>query len=123
MTTFRTFWEGFKSSVDSNDKITPTDKFKYLQSLAEGQAARVIQGLSLTKANYKHALELLEQRCGQKQIIISAHVDNTCQGEKSYQLRYLFDQIRAKIRGLESLGVEVDSYGSLLIPVNVKTAK
>ena len=119
---FRTFWEGFKSSIDSNEKITPMDKFKYLQSLLEGQAARVIQGLSLTETNYKYALELLEQCFGQKQIIISAHMDNllklnACQGEKSYQLRYLFDQIRVQIRGLESLGVEVDSYGSLLIPV------
>ena len=86
------------------------------------EAARVIQGLSLTEANYKHALELLEQRFGQKLIIISAHMDNlvklnACQGDKSYQLRYLFDQIRVQIRGLGSLGVEVDSYGSLLIPV------
>ena len=102
VTTFITFWEGFKSSIDSNEKITPTDKFKYLQSLLEGQAARVIQGLSLTEANYKHALELLEQHFGQKQIIISAHMDNllklnACQGDKSYQLRYLFDQIRVQI--------------------------
>ena len=117
MTTFRTFWEGFKSSIDSNDKITPTGKFKYLQSLVEGKVACVIQGLSLTEANYKHALELLEQHFGQKQIIISAHMDNllrlnACQGDKSYQVRYLFDQIRVQIRGLESLGVEVGSYGS-----------
>ena len=67
ITKFRTFWDRFDSSVNENPNISPVDKFNYLQGLylqglLEGPAARVIQGLPLTEANYNVALKLLEER-------------------------------------------------------------
>ena len=81
-----------------------------------------MQGLPLTDANYAHARKLLEDRYGKTQVIISAHVDNLiklnpCANDKPNKLRYMFDQIRVQIRGLESLGVKTESYGQLLIPI------
>ena len=37
--------------------------------------------------------------------------------EKVSQLRLIFDQINAHVRGLETLGVTAEKYGSLLIPI------
>jgi hypothetical protein len=52
------------------------DKFNYLNSLLEGEAARAIQGLPLTNANYNVAVEILRERFGKPQTIIAAHMDD-----------------------------------------------
>ena len=43
---------------------TRVDKLNYLSSLLEEIAARIIQGLKLTKSNYDVAIELLQKRFG-----------------------------------------------------------
>ena len=123
VTTFQSFWEQFNSTIHENPSIPRTDKFKHLKALLEGPAARVIQGLTLTAANYDQARkDLLEDRYGKTQVIISAHMDNLlklnpCTNDKPQRLRYLYDQMQVQIRGLESLGVTTESYGQLLIPI------
>ena len=121
VTTFQSFWEQFNSTIHENASIPETDKFKHLKSLLDGPAARVVQGLTLTSANYKHARELLKDRYGRTQVIISALMDNVlklnpCTSEKPHQLRYLYGQIRVQIRGLEALGVMSQSIPTGYIP-------
>ena len=48
----------------------------YLKSLAEGLAAAAIKGLPLTSENYNSARKILEERYGNKLLIISSHMDN-----------------------------------------------
>ena len=122
VTRFRSFWDSFKSAVDNNEDLSPIDKFNYLQALVEGPAAKCIQGLSLSEANYTAALEILEERFGKPQQIISAHMDDMlkiipCNSDKVSHLRSVYDKIHINIRGLESLGVTPEQYGSFLIPV------
>ena len=69
------FFDVFKSLIHSNSGLTDTDKFTYLRSSVYGAAAAVISGLSLTEANYAAAVKCLEQRYGDPQRIISAHMD------------------------------------------------
>jgi hypothetical protein len=69
------FWDSFKSAVHENTTLSLVEKFNYLISLLEGTASRTIQGLTLTEANYHSAIELLKERFGQPQQIISAHMD------------------------------------------------
>ena len=40
-----------------------------------------------------------------------------CTGEKLSSLRYVYDKISVHVRGLASLGVSSEQYGSLLIPI------
>ena len=119
---FRTFWDRFDSSVKKNPNISPIDKFNYLQGLLEGPAARVIQGLPLTEANYNVALNLLQGHFGNTQHIISMHMDEllqlpTCSGNKPAELRLICDKVGVNVRGLESLEVTSDKYGSFLVPI------
>ena len=44
-----------------------------------------------------------------------------CTSDKASQLRFVYDKISIKVRGLESLGVSFSQYGSLLIPVIMST--
>lgn len=122
VTKWNTFWDSFQSAVHRNEGISNIDKFNYLNSVLEGAAARAIQGLTLTEANYDAAIKLLQERFGRPQQIISAHMDqllkvSPCSNDRPAGLRYVYDQICVHSRGLASLGVTSDQYGSLLIPV------
>lgn len=122
VTSWNTFWDSFDSAIHSNQSISKIDKFNYLKSLLDGQAARVIQGLNLTTTNYDSAITLLQDRFGKPQQIISAHTDEllkipSCTNDKLQTLRMVYDKISVHTRGLSSMGISSKEYGSLLIPV------
>ena len=122
ITKFRGFWESFQSAVHNNSDLTEIDKFNYLYSLLESPGLCAIQGLAITAENYKSAIDILNERFGKTQQVISAHMDKllklpTCNGRDPSQLRLIYDQVSVNVRGLESLGVKAEQYGSLLIPV------
>ena len=103
-------------------QLTIIDKFNYLVSLLEGSALRSIKGLAITEENYQAALDILQERFGNSQQIISTHMDELlklqpCTSEKSSQLRYMYDKVSVNVRGLEAMGIRSEQYGSLLIPV------
>ena len=112
ITTWTTFWDSFES-----------DKFNYLRSLLEKSAAEAISGLTLTADNYKEAVAILKKRFGNKQQIITKHMDILLSPDpvtsphKLRELRHLFDLVEAQVRGLKSLRINSDSYGSLLSSV------
>ena len=60
ITKFRTFWDSFNSAIHCNNELSAIDKFNYLKALLEGPAAQAIQGLTLSKANYTAAIELIK---------------------------------------------------------------
>jgi len=71
-----TFWERFSSAVDDNPTISDVDKFNYLKGLLEGSALTTVDSLPLTSTNYQSAVKLLEQRYGNKQVIINSHMES-----------------------------------------------
>ena len=88
----------------------------------EGTAASSIQGLTLSESNYDSAIKLLKERFGKPQQIIAAHMDEllkiqACTSERPGALRQVYDKINIHVRGLNSLGINSEQYGSLLIPV------
>ena len=119
----QTFWDSFNSSIHVNPHLRPIDKFNDLHSLLVDQAACAIQGLARTDADYQSAIEILQNRFGRPQNIISTLMDELlkipgCTSDKASQLRFVYDKISINEHGLESLGVSSSQYGSLLlIPV------
>ena len=83
------FWDSFKSAIHENSNILTIDKFNYLNSLLEGNAARTVQGLTLTSSNYHAAIEMLQEHYGKPQIIISAHVDEILKIQPCIEGRHL----------------------------------
>ena len=122
VTKFRTFWDSYESAIHRNPELSPIDKFNYLRALLDGPAASAIQGLNLSDANYTAAVELIKERYGKTQQTISALMDDllkipNCMGDKTSQLRAVYDKIGVNVRGLEALGITADRYGSFLIPI------
>ena len=117
-----TNWDSFNSAVHANTSLSRVAKFNYLNSLLEGAAKCAVQWLTLSDANYDAAVEILEQRFGKPQQIISAHMDEIlkipqCTSDRPASLRLVYDELSVHVRGLKSLGVSSEQYGSLLIPI------
>ena len=117
------FWDSFKSAVHDNSALCEVDKFNYLRSLLERTAYDTIAGLTLSDTHYREAIELLQKRFGDKQLIISKHMETLLQIEavtsdqNLRDLRRLYDHTESHVRSLKSLGVEAVSYGAMLSPV------
>ena len=114
------FWDSFESAIHRNEHLSKIDKFNYLRSLLEGTAYDAIAGLSLSAANYAEAVQILHKRFGNKQLIISKHMEAllgiaaVTADHHLRDLRRLYDQAESNIRSLKSLGVELKSYGAML---------
>ena len=69
------FWESYQTAIHNNDDLTDTEMFNYLRSFLRRAALDAISGLTLTAANYREAIAILEKRFGNKQQIISKDMD------------------------------------------------
>ena len=107
----------------SNESLNNTEKLNYLRSYPECPAAATITGLALTKENYKIAVDLLRNRYGNKQVIISSHMDlllklsRVTLASDIKRVRDVYDKTEINVRSLQALRIKSEMYGSLLIPV------
>ena len=120
--TWLKWWDSFKVAVYENG-ILDVEKFNHLRSLVEGAAYATIAGLSLTEEKYKTAIDLLQERFAQKQIIINVHMDamlklnSVSMMADIKKIRQIYDQVEIHLRGLQAQGVDSAQYGTLLIPI------
>ena len=111
---WQTFWDQYYSSVHSKNNLSDIDKFTYLKSLL----CDAISRLSLTNSNYAEAIDLLQKRYCNPQVLINVYMERFVQLDvitKSNDI--LYNQVETGICNLKTLHVNPDSYGSLLIPV------
>ena len=95
------------------------EKFNYLRTFLEGEVQYTISGLSLTNDNYNEALNLLKNRFGNNQVIISAHMNTlvklpSVNNEDVKALRKFYDDVESRVRSLSTLGIEMENYGALI---------
>lgn len=119
-----TFWDSFSAAIDKNIELSNIEKMNYLNGMLKGEAARPISRLPLTEENYKKATELSKERFGKPQNLTNAYMESLSKihapSSESKNLKEFYDTCEANIRGLETLGVMTESYGSLLIPILLK---
>ena len=101
-TQFQTFWQSFDCVVHTNEGISKSHKLNYLLNVLEGKAHQAVAGLELKEENYDNAIKILKERFGNKQHIISSHMQELLKlqglpNEKVPQLRLIFDQINAHV--------------------------
>ena len=117
-TKWQPFWDKFTAVIDQSN-LPVVNKFTYLQSLLQGEAAAAIAGLSLTTENYTTAKAILEKRFGRKERIIFGHIQQLLKPilTNGSNLWRLHDEIQANVRSLENLGVDRSTYGVVLTPL------
>jgi hypothetical protein len=59
---WNSFYDTFVSTIDSNEKLTPVQKYHYLRSSVTGKAARSIQSLDIIESNYAIAISMLREK-------------------------------------------------------------
>ena len=89
-----------------------------------GEAAKAISELSLTNDNYGEAINILKDRFGNKQIIVLSHMNSllklpTVKENDLRQIRSFYDEVDLNVRLLVTLGVVVESFGTLASTVVV----
>ena len=109
LTKWETFWSSFESTIYINTTLFAVDKFNYLSSLLESLALSAVAGLKITIANYTEAIDTLRKRFGNKQQIISRHMDTLLELEPVTSptninaLQRLYDQTNFKLEASNHL--------------------
>ena len=109
--------------MDDNEEISEVDKFSYLRNYLEEPAKKVISGFSLTEANYRKALELLQNRFAKPTVIKRAHINELINAQPVFseknigRLRELNDLIETHYRALEAMKVDEETYSEIVVPV------
>ena len=120
---WQTWWDQFDSAVHQKTTFSDVDKFTYLMTLLDGSAADCIAGLKLTSDNYKEAVELLQARFGNTQLLINAYAESfdalqpIQSMDQVVELRSMYDHVEATVRNLKSLIMEATAYGAFLVPL------
>lgn len=114
------FRDTFTNIIHNNQKISPVQKFHYLTSYLEGDAARVISNIELSSANYNDAWNLLCERYNNNRLLITHHLKSLYNiqpltRESEGALRSFTDHITKNLRALASLGQPTDKWDTLII--------
>lgn len=106
------FWDSFKCSVHDNTTLSNSERFNYLRSKLYGKAQRAISGLSLSDANYKVAIGILQERFGNVQEVVDLHYNKLINIQpatnKTSSLRALLDTSEKHLRSLEVLEQDIN---------------
>ena len=124
VTEWTTFWDLYNVAIHSNDSLSPVQKFTHLRTLVSHSAKDAIAGLTLSDANYDEAIKILKDRFGNREKIISKHMEELVNLGSlvvtNNNLRVLYDKIECHTRELRSLGVSEEAYNCLLPPLIMK---
>ena len=120
-TEWSSFYESFLEAMDKNQSFADIEKMNYLAKSLSHEALTTVKGLKLS--NYHVALDLLTERFGDPQLLISAHIGNMlnlpnfCSINDLQELRFLYDHVETEVRSLDCLGLPTTNYGPTLVPV------
>ncbi len=71
---FREFWEMYEATVHLKAGLSAVEKFNLLKTYLKGDAEALVKGFSITSENYQMAVDMLKERYGRKEIVISSHM-------------------------------------------------
>lgn len=115
------FKDMFVNLVHDKDRLSNVNKFQYLRSYLEGEAARLLSNLSVTNSNYLIAWNLLCNRFDNKRQLTRRHLDSliniTQTSESDKSLRFIVDNITKNLRALNSLGQPTDHWDAIVIHI------
>ncbi|XP_055916090.1 uncharacterized protein LOC129948955 [Eupeodes corollae] len=104
------FRDMFLGSIDCK-KLTGAQKMRYLKSFLENDAAKLLNGIEISDANYEQAWEKLEHRYDKPLYIVNSYIESFLKISNvaiadSGHLRRLVDKSDEVIRGLKAVKAE-----------------
>ena len=103
--------ESFEAVAHKNERISNVEKFTYLLGYLEKAPLQAVGNFPLTNDTYIQAWELLKEKYGNPQLIISTHMNeliklNKVNGSNVTELRELYDPIESNVRALKTIGIQ-----------------
>ena len=106
------FWDSFEAAVHLNMSLSDVEKLNYLISKLKGEAKSSVSGILLSNENYQVAVELLKERYGDKQAVVTSHYTemiNLKQAPNNPKgLQNLYNQVEQHLRSLKALDQDTD---------------
>ena len=93
-----------------------------MKSLVQEPTRSTIAEFALTAINYEAAVQALKKRYGKDIAVQQTHVNDLLNMPPVYSdrdipcLRRLFDECESHFRGLKALGVEENTYSTIVVP-------
>ncbi|XP_076299895.1 uncharacterized protein LOC143218550 [Lasioglossum baleicum] len=115
-----TFRGLFESSVDKNKSLSNTQKLHYLKIHVTGDAALLINNISMSDENYEAAWQILVDEYNDESALIQAHIHKfvslpSMKTESASELKHLRDTVVSSLTALRNLKRDVDSWDDLLV--------
>ncbi|XP_066583501.1 uncharacterized protein [Prorops nasuta] len=114
------FYETFSSIVHDKVYVSGRDKFHYLKSCLQGEAATVIKSLAITSENYEIAWDTLVARYTDKRMITDTFLDQisqvpTLRGDNFKVLKEVRDSVTVALNALKTMGYGVDQWDPIIV--------
>lgn len=109
---WRSFWEQFEVSIHKRSDLSDAEKLVYLKnSLKDGSAKGVIEGLSQSGEFYAEAIQSLKARYDRPRLVHQTHVKMILEAPalkegSGRELRRLHDTIQQHLRALKAMSYE-----------------
>ena len=122
---WQSFHDAFSSAIDRNENLAPVQKFHHLRTALTGWAARSIQSLPITDANYAIAMDALREKFDCHRQICMRHWDLILDypritKETPEAIDDLIETVKVHLQALERLGDPVTSNAFLIKLVTSK---
>ena len=106
------FWDSFEAAVHLNTSLSEVEKLNYLISKLSGEAKDSVSGIQLSNENYQVAVELLKERYGDKQAVVTSHYTELINLKPAPNnpkgLRKMYNDVEKYLRSLQALEQDTD---------------
>ncbi|UYV65158.1 hypothetical protein LAZ67_3003366, partial [Cordylochernes scorpioides] len=118
------WWAQF-SKIHENQNLSDSDRFLYLRQaiVPNSEAYRVVASYPVTRANYALAVQALQERFGDPNILTELYVRRLLNSvisnvkKENRNLSSLYDELNSHLRSLETLGIDPQLSGIFLYPL------
>ncbi|XP_065092160.1 uncharacterized protein LOC135713002 [Ochlerotatus camptorhynchus] len=113
------FHDTFLALIHSNAEVPAIQKFHYLRAALKGEAAQLIESISISSANYNLAWQTLVDRYANDYLLKKRHLQalfevQSAKKETAASLHTLVDEFQRHTKILCQLGEPTDSWSSIL---------
>lgn len=115
-----TFQDLYTCLVHKKSTLTKVQKLYYLKNSVTGEADTLLRHIQITEANYDRAWALLQERFGNKRIIVNSllkklFLQKKIPTQSAAHIKMLLDTTTQCIHSLNNLNISTDSWDPIII--------
>ncbi|XP_055614809.1 uncharacterized protein LOC129761124 [Toxorhynchites rutilus septentrionalis] len=114
------FKSTFVSLIHDSNELSDVQKFHYLKSALKGEAAKLIESLTITNGNYMIAWDTISKRYSNEYLLKKRHLQALMEfprieKETAGRIHGLVDEFDQRLKILKQLGEKTEHWGAMII--------